>query len=178
MKTIGVQNTLTSPNAVPEILAILEELYGKADWFPRFSPVEELVQCILSQHTSDTNSLRAFDNLMRRYRTWQAVVDAPTKELADTIRTGGLADSKAPRIQKVLAQIKAEHGDYTLDFLEDLSDAEARKYLLSLPGVGPKTAAIVLCFAMGKPVIPVDTHIFRVAWIRVRSRRLLRGSAR
>ncbi len=155
---------MQKPHNIPEILAILENQYGRAEWFPRFSPIEELVQCILSQHTSDTNSLRAFANLMQRYRTWQSVVDAPVKELADTIRTGGLADSKAPRIQAVLRQIKAEQDDYNLDFLEDMSDTEARKRLMALPGVGPKTAAIVLCFAMGRPVIPVDTHIFRVAW--------------
>lgn len=150
------------------------------------------MQCILSQHTSDSNSLRAFAKLVQRYRTWQEVVDAPVEELADTIRSGGLADSKAPRIQAVLRQIYAENGGdvaengglvakkgghasekggvsetknpYNLDFLEEMSDSEARKRLLSLPGVGPKTAAIVLCFAMGRPVIPVDTHIFRVAW--------------
>ncbi|HLV80588.1 MAG TPA: endonuclease III, partial [Chthonomonadaceae bacterium] len=74
------------------------------------------------------------------------------------------ADSKAPRIQEVLRRIEADRGCFSLDFLETLPDAEARAYLMDLPGVGPKTAAIVLCFALGRPVIPVDTHVFRVAW--------------
>ncbi len=146
------------------IMEALEALYGEAHWSPRFDPMEELVSCILSQHTSDVNSLRAFANLQRRYPTWQAVVQAPTEELADTIRSGGLADTKAARIQNVLRQIHQSQGEYSLHNLNDLADSEARKYLMSLPGVGPKTAAIVLCFAMGRPVIPVDTHIFRVAW--------------
>lgn len=91
-------------------------------------------------------------------------MEAPTVEVAETIRCGGLADSKAPRIQEVLRRIEADRGSITLDFLETLPDTEARAYLMSLPGVGPKTAAIVLCFALGRPVIPVDTHVFRVAW--------------
>lgn len=146
------------------IMESLERLYGEAHWSYRFDPMEELIACILSQHTSDINSLRAFANLQRHYPTWAEVVQAPTEELADVIRSGGLADTKAIRIQTVLRQIQKDFGVYSLEHLETLSDAEARKYLMSLPGVGPKTAAIVLCFAMQRPVIPVDTHIFRVSW--------------
>lgn len=146
------------------IVARLEARYGIPQWHPRLDPLEELVACILSQNTSDTNSFRAYDRLRRTYPTWEDVVAAPTNELADAIRSGGLADSKAPRIQAVLRMLAAEHGRMTLDFLETMSDAEARAYLRELPGVGPKTAAIVLCFAMGRPVLPVDTHVFRVAW--------------
>ena len=127
-------------------------------------PLDELVACILSQHTSDINSGRAFDRLKIKYPTWEAAVASPTAELADTIRCGGLADSKAPRIQGVLRAIEAQHGKMELAFLNAMTDAEARAYLISLPGVGPKTAAIVLCFAMGRNVLPVDTHVFRVAW--------------
>ena len=127
-------------------------------------PLDELVACILSQHTSDINSGRAFERLKTRYPTWEAAVASPTSELADTIRCGGLADSKAPRIQAVLRAIEAKHGKMELAFLNAMPDAEARAYLISLPGVGPKTAAIVLCFAMGRNVLPVDTHVFRVAW--------------
>jgi endonuclease III len=147
-----------------EITFRLEELYGVPTWHARLDPLEELVACILSQHTSDINSYRAFQALMLRYPSWQDVMDAPAEELADTIRSGGLANSKSVRIQNVLQIIEAKHGEPSLNFLNDLSDDDARAYLMSLPGVGPKTAAIVLCFALGRSVMPVDTHIFRVSW--------------
>lgn len=149
---------------VVEITERLEERYGVAQWNPRYSPMDELVACILSQHTSDINSGRAFDKLKSVYADWEDVLTAPTKELADTIRSGGLADSKAKRIQEVLAMLKEREGKITLDAINPMSDEEARIYLMTLPGVGPKTAAIVLSFALGRPVIPVDTHIFRVSW--------------
>ena len=147
-----------------QIVARLETLYGVPEWKINIDPVDELIACILSQHTSDINSGRAFARLKAKYPTWTAVVASPTQELADTIRCGGLADSKAPRIQNVLSAIAARNGKMELDFLSDMTDAEARAYLISLPGVGPKTAAIVLCFALGRNVLPVDTHVFRVAW--------------
>ncbi|MCS6918554.1 MAG: endonuclease III [Fimbriimonadales bacterium] len=149
---------------IPEIVHRLEALYGVPEWKPRHNPLEELIHCILSQHTSDANSFRAYRLLRERYPTWQAVAHAPTAELAETIRSGGLANQKAPRIQAVLKAIHAAHGDYNLDWLHDLPTPEAKEFLLSLPGIGPKCAAIVLCFAMGRPVIPVDTHVFRVSW--------------
>lgn len=147
-----------------EITLRLEEVYGIPNQHSRFDPLEELVACILSQHTSDVNSYRAFLSLQQRYQNWQEVIDAPTNELADTIRSGGLANSKAPRIQNVLRIVQQDRGELSLEFLKELSNAEGRAYLMNLPGVGPKTAAIVLCFALGRPVLPVDTHIFRVAW--------------
>ncbi len=149
---------------IAEIVTRLENLYGVPEWKPRNSPLEELIHCILSQHTSDANSLRAYRQLRERYPTWQAVADAPTEELAQTIRSGGLANQKAPRIQAVLKAIYEAQGEYSLDWLHALPTPEARKFLLSLPGIGPKCAAIVLCFSMGRPVIPVDTHVFRVSW--------------
>lgn len=152
------------PAPIEEIVARLEALYGVAEWQPRQNPLEELIHCILSQHTSDANSFRAYRLLRERYPTWQAVAEAPVHELAETIRSGGLANQKAPRIQAVLKAIYAARGEYSLDWLHELPTPEARKFLLSLPGIGPKCAAIVLCFAMGRPVIPVDTHVFRVSW--------------
>jgi len=149
------------PNTV---LARLEAVYGVTEWSPRFCAMDELIACILSQHTSDVNSLRAFDNLKRQYPEWEAVIAASVQEIADTIRSGGLANSKAARIQEVLQRILSLEGILSLDCLDAMPDAEARAYLMALPGVGPKTAAIVLSFALGRPVIPVDTHIFRVAW--------------
>lgn len=157
--------TLAAQRARTELIqARLEARYGVAEWCPRQGPVDELVACILSQHTSDVNSLRAFDKLKSAYPDWRAVIDAPVADIADTIRSGGLANSKAVRIQQVLRQIEASEGCISLGCLDAMTDAEARAYLMELPGVGPKTAAIVLSFALGRPVIPVDTHIFRVAW--------------
>ncbi|GIV11195.1 MAG: hypothetical protein KatS3mg020_0686 [Fimbriimonadales bacterium] len=147
---------------ISEIVARLESRYGVPQWNSRNNPLEELIHCILSQHTSDANSFRAYRLLRERYPTWQAVVDAPTDELAETIRSGGLANQKAPRIQAVLKTIYETCGEYDLDWLHALPTPEAKQFLLSLPGIGPKCAAIVLCFAMGRPVIPVDTHVFRV----------------
>ncbi len=142
----------------------LEARFGVPHWHPRHDALAELIACILSQHTSDVNSWRAFENLKAVFPRWEEVIAAPTKAVADAIRTGGLADSKAPRIQSVLKEIALKTGRISLDFLDGMSDAEARNYLLALHGVGPKTAAIVLCFALGRPVLPVDTHVFRVAW--------------
>lgn len=149
---------------IHEITTRLEARYGVAKWRARQSPEDELIACILSQHTSDANSFRAFEQMKSKYPAWNEVIEAPTEELADTIRSGGLANSKAPRIQEVLRIIREREGDVNLACLNGMSDADARRYLQSLPGVGPKTAAIVLCFALNRPVIPVDTHIFRVSW--------------
>lgn len=150
--------------AIDTIVARLEALYGVPEWKPRQNPLEELMHCILSQHTSDANSFRAYRLMRERYPTWEAVAHAPVEELAATIRSGGLANQKAPRIQAVLHAIQQARGEYSLDWLREMPTPEARQFLLSLPGIGPKCAAIVLCFALGRPVIPVDTHVFRVSW--------------
>ena len=139
----------------------LEALYGRKPFKPH-DGMDELISCILSQSTTDANRDRGFDSLKARYENWQAVCDAPTAELVDTIRMAGLANSKAPRIQASLARIFAERGAYNIDFLADLPVDEAKAWLTSLPGVGPKTAAIVLCFGYGRAAFPVDTHIHRV----------------
>lgn len=149
---------------VGTIVERLEARYGAAEWKPRAEPLEELIHCILSQHTSDANSSRAYASLRRAFPSWQAVVEAPTEAVAAVIRSGGLANQKAPRIQAVLKAIYAQHGAYDLNWLAERPLEEARQFLLSLPGIGPKCAAIVLCFALGHPVVPVDTHVFRVAW--------------
>ena len=118
---------------------------------------------VLSQHTSDLNTARAFEGLKSRWPSWQAVVDAPVEEVAISIRSGGLADSKAPRIQSILRQIEEREGDFDLRRLDELPDEEVVDYLCSLPGVGPKTAACVLLFSMERNAFPVDTHVHRVA---------------
>jgi len=125
--------------------------------------MSELVLTLLSQNTADTNSGRAFSRLLQRYPTWQSVIDAPLSDVEDTIRPGGLAPTKAPRLQAMLSEIKARRGDFELRFLEDIPLDDAREWLRTLPAVGPKTAACVLLFGLGRPGLPVDTHVHRVA---------------
>ncbi|MDQ4125081.1 MAG: endonuclease III [Actinomycetota bacterium] len=117
---------------------------------------------VLSQHTSDVNTARAFAGLKDRFPRWEDVVHAPATRVADAIRSGGLADQKAPRIQAILREVERREGSLTLDRLHDLGDDEVENYLCSLPGVGPKTAACVLVFSMGRAAFPIDTHVHRV----------------
>jgi endonuclease-3 len=124
--------------------------------------VDELVSTILSQNTNDINRDRAFNALRARFSTWEAVRDAPPAEVVESIRVAGLANQKGPRIQQVLSQITSERGSLDLSFLADMPLEEARAWLTKHNGVGPKTAAIVLCFSLGRPAFPVDTHIYRV----------------
>ncbi len=141
----------------------LDNEYGTLAWRSHGGPLETLVMTILSQHTSDKNSERAYDNLRRAYGDWDDVRNAPAPEIADTIRSGGLADSKAPRIKNVLEQIYQKTGTVSLDFLREMPTPEARDYLTAFHGVGPKTMACVLMFSLCRPVLPVDTHVFRVS---------------
>jgi len=142
---------------------LLIEEYGQREWRPRLDPLSELIFTILSQNTSDVNRDRAWVRLKARFPTWESVLAADAAEIAEAIRPGGLADIKAPRIQETLRTIKQEQGKFTLDFLAEMGVDEAKRWLTSLNGVGPKTAAIVLLFALGKPAFPVDTHVHRVS---------------
>ena len=141
---------------------LLQADYGSGPWHSHGDPVSELISTILSQHTSDTNTTRAFRSLSSALPTWADVVSAPTAVVADAIRSGGLANTKAPRIQAVLRTIRNDAGDFDLGWLDGLSVPEGRRALTRLPGVGPKTASIVLLFSLGKPAFPVDTHVHRV----------------
>jgi len=140
----------------------LREEYGDRQWHPR-DPVSTLVSTIISQNTNDTNRDRAMERLQDQFPTWEEVRDAPEETVVDTIRPAGLGPTKAPRIQGALRRITEKEGEISLDFLRDLTPEQARDWLTDLPGVGPKTAAIVLCFALGKPAFPVDTHVHRVS---------------
>jgi endonuclease-3 len=140
----------------------LIEYYGEPVWRNPLPPVDELVSTILSQNTNDTNRDRAFNALRAKFPTWEVVRDAPTKDVVDTIRSAGLANQKGPRIQQVLREITAERGSLDISFLKDMPLEDARAWLMKFNGVGPKTAAIVLCFSLGRPAFPVDTHINRV----------------
>ncbi len=136
--------------------------FGEPDWGTPMAPIDELVSTILSQNTSDINRDRAYTSLRRRFPTWEKVRDAKPERVIEVIRVGGLANQKGPRIQAVLREISAERGDLDLSFLGDMPLDEARRWLTKFHGVGPKTAAIVLQFSLGRPAFPVDTHIYRV----------------
>jgi endonuclease-3 len=140
----------------------LEEHYGIPE-ARQIDPVDLLVATILSQNTTDKNSLRAFGRLKSFYPDYDALLCAPVSEIEEKIRVGGLSEMKARRIKESLAKIKTHAGTISLDFLKDMEPKEAKEYLWSLPGIGPKTAAVVLLFAFGNPLMPVDTHVFRVS---------------
>ena len=162
--------TLTKPTRIrrkhvptSEVMDLLGKEYGPVEWVPRYGPASELVSTILSQHTSDVNSHRAFSSLMEHFGTLDAVADGPVEEIEEAIRMGGLAKVKAPRIKDVLQRVRDMVGSFDLSFLGEMPLTEAKAWLKSLPGIGPKTAAIILCFSLGMPAMPVDTHIYRVS---------------
>ena len=162
--SVAPARTTTAP--APELVRLVRDrLRGRQGPQlprPQLSVLDELVATVLSQHTSDRNSERAFASLRRRFPAWQDALAAPVTDLADAIRAGGIADRKARRIQEILSRVASAEGRLDLERLRELPDAEAEGYLLSLPGVGPKTAACVLAFAMGRAAFPVDTHVHRV----------------
>jgi endonuclease-3 len=138
--------------------------YGPGTPKPVQEPLAELVATVLSQNTADVNSERAYASLVAHFGDdWQAVRAAPAEEIADAIRIGGLADVKSRRIKTLLDSIAERVGELDLSFLRDMSLEDARAFLLALDGVGPKTAACELLFSLGKPALPVDTHVHRVA---------------
>jgi endonuclease-3 len=141
----------------------LLDMYGEPEWRRPLPPLDELISTILSQNTNDRNRDRAFDALRARFPNWEAVRDAPLEAVIEAIRPAGLANQKARRIQEVLREITRLRGALELDFLQDLPLEEARSWLMQFKGVGPKTAAIVLLFSLGRPAFPVDTHIYRVS---------------
>jgi endonuclease-3 len=136
--------------------------FGEPIWRNPLPAVDELVSTILSQNTNDINRDRAFEALRAKFPTWESVRDAKTEDVIAAIKTAGLANQKGPRIQQVLHAITEECGSLNLDFLAGLPIEEARSWLTKFNGVGPKTAAIVLCFSLGMPAFPVDTHVYRV----------------
>ena len=176
------------PGLVPFVLDELAGLYGHPVWERRLDPTSELILTILTQNSADTNAEVAFEALRQAYPSggevrahnpgagwggegladgsapdWDAVERAPLPELVDVIRPGGLANQKAPRIQATLAYIRDARGDHSLEFLGDLSAAEARDWLTAIDGIGKKTASVLLLFSFGLPLMPVDRHVERVS---------------
>jgi endonuclease-3 len=145
-----------------EVHRRLIEEYGEPSWHNPLPILDELISTILSQNTNDLNRDRAFNQLKRRFDTWEKVRDADGDGVIEAIRSAGLANQKGPRIQKILCEITAERGSLDLNFLRDVPEDEAWEWLMKFNGVGPKTASIVLLFSLGKAAFPVDTHIQRV----------------
>ena len=150
-------------NQIEQILNLLSHVYGYHGWQPNQNPISVLMQTILSQNTSDRNSQRAFAYLMASFGNWQDLANASVDEISKSIRPGGLGEIKAKYIKQALETIRLKRGNLDLDFLKQLTVAEARDWLMQLPGVGMKTASCVLLFSLGMPALPVDTHVFRVA---------------
>lgn len=148
---------------IEQAIRLLNREYGQPAPRRRLDPLSELIATILSQNTSDLNSGRAFDSLVSAFGSWDRVADAAVEEIAATIVHGGLSRVKAPRIKAILETVRRERGSLDLDFLKDMPLDDAIRWLESLPGVGPKTAACVLLFSLGRPAFPVDTHVYRVS---------------
>ncbi len=141
----------------------LLQAFGEPIWRNPLPAIDELVSTILSQNTNDVNRDRGFIALRAKLPTWESVRDADAEDVIAAIRPAGLANQKGPRIQQVLRAITEERGSLDLNFLAGLPVEEARAWLTKFNGVGPKTAAIVLCFSLNMPAFPVDTHIYRVS---------------
>ena len=180
------------PGIVPFVLDGLAAQYGRPAWEPRLDPTSELILTILTANSADINAEVAYARLRERWPSaptpdgasmeprvmpgwggvgipdlpdpnWVAVEAAELSELTDVIRPGGLANQKAPRVQAALRAISGGTGGYSLEFLRDKPALEARDWLAAIPGIGKKTASVVLLFSFGMPLMPVDRHVFRVA---------------
>jgi len=149
---------------IREVDRLLAGVYGDRRWRRHAEPIDELIATVLSQHTNDINRDRAFEQLKKRFPSWEQVLRAPVRSIASAIKPAGLSNQKAPRIKAILQRIaEANDGNLSLEFLKEMPTGKTLEWLKKLPGVGPKTAACVLLFSFGKPVFPVDTHIFRIS---------------
>ena len=161
-KISGQTADQTAGIEIPEIIRLLADSYGPFPQEPRLDPAHELTFTILSQHTSDINSERAFRGLMNRFGDLESVARAEVSEIEQAIARGGLAKVKAPRIKQILNRILELNGSLDLTFLAEMPLPNAKAWLRQLPGIGPKSAGIVLSFSLGMPAMAIDTHIFRV----------------
>ncbi len=152
----------SAPAGIPRLVRLLSERYGPFPEEPRLDPAHEVVLTILSQHTSDTNSTRAFSLLMGKFGSLEAVARAEVADIEEAITPGGLARIKAPRIKEVLNLVLELNGSLDLSFLGEMPLEEAKAWLRRLPGIGPKSAGIILNFSLGLPAMAIDTHIYRV----------------
>jgi endonuclease III len=161
---VAAERRLATRNGIKTVDRLLFDCYGDKPWQPHFSDlIDSLIQTVLSQNTNDVNSHRAFTELKSRFPSWDAAGRASAGQIEKAIRSGGISRVKAERIKTLLKIIKRENGSYSLENLRRMKPAEARDYLDELPGVGPKTAAVILLFNLNYPFFPVDTHIYRVS---------------
>jgi len=144
------------------IVQNLENTFGEPHLKKKSDPLAMLINIILSQATSDANSHRTFENLEKHFGKWENVLSADETEIAEVIKLGGLANQKSRVIKNLLLQIKETHGTLSLKFLDKMPNSAARDYLLQFRGIGPKTVACTLLFALHKEIFPLDTHIFRI----------------
>lgn len=153
-------------NDEEKIRSIYQELlekYGEPEKPHEKSGIDYVIETILSQNTNDINRDKAFRNFKDRYGDdYEAVENADREELIDTIRIAGLGPTKAERIQEALRIIREDQGEYSIEFLDELGVEEAKSWLTEIPGIGPKTASVILCFHFGMPTFPVDTHVHRL----------------
>jgi endonuclease-3 len=147
---------------VPHIIRNLRATFGVPKRERESDPLDVLVETILSQATSDTNSHRAYQNLKERFPAWESVRIARVTSIEAAIRSGGLANQKSARIKSLLNEVRDRLGSLDLGFLRTAPVREAKDFLGSFKGVGPKTVACTLLFACNRPVFPVDTHIMRI----------------
>ncbi len=140
----------------------LEAVYPSPPYDGKRGVLDSLISCILSQNTNDASSGRAWFQLKKRFPTWEAAAAASARRIETAIRSGGLAPSKSKRIKAILTELGATRGEYSLEFIRKMSDDEAFSYMTNINGVGVKTAAVVLLFACGRDVFPVDTHVHRI----------------
>jgi endonuclease-3 len=141
----------------------LLKTYGERPLQPRREPMHELISTMLSHRTTHDNEEMAYRRMRERFGSWEAIRDAPVEALSEAISTATFPEAKAPNIQQALAQIIAEGEEASLELLRDMPAEEGLAWLMALPGVGIKTASLVLLFCFSKPLLPVDTHVHRVS---------------
>jgi endonuclease-3 len=145
------------------VYELLVELYGAVPLKPRREPLHELISTILSHRTTQHNEALAYDRMWQRFGSWEAIRDAPMDELTEAIAPSNFAEVKAPYIKGALKRIIEERGEANINFLADLPADKGLEWLMEMPGVGIKTASLVLLFCFSKPMLPVDTHVYRVS---------------
>lgn len=145
-----------------EVSQRLTDFYGVAPWSKK-NVMSMLVDILLSHRTKDEQTEAAYQNLLRRFGSWEGVRDAPVQDVQEAITNVNWPEVKAPRLQAIMHRITSERGNLDLNFLHDVPVEEGTAWLSRFEGVGPKTAAAVLLFSARKPILPVDTHVHRVS---------------
>ena len=143
----------------------LLDVYGEQGDYDDSDGVRQLLITILSQNVADENTARAAENLFNDFKDYEAIENSSIEELADSINPAGLPETKAKRIQRTLKALREEKSsdDYSVDFLGEMEDSDAQAWLEEIKGIGPKTASVLLNFHFDANVMPVDTHVERIA---------------